>query len=97
MFKNKLDEQGKVVRKKARLVAKGYSQQEGIHFTETYAPITYLEVIRILLAFVTFNNMKLYQMDVKSVLLNSFIKEEVYVKQPLGFESVVFPKNMFSN
>jgi hypothetical protein len=39
-----------VTRNKARLVAKGYSQVEGLDFDETYAPITRLESIRILLA-----------------------------------------------
>jgi len=36
VFKNKLDENGMVVRNKARLVAKGYSQQEGINYKENY-------------------------------------------------------------
>ena len=89
--KKKLDEQGKVVRNKARLVAKGYSQQEGIDFIETYTNVARLEAIRILLAFATYNNIKLFQMDVKSAFLNGFIKEEVYVEQPSGFESVDFP------
>ena len=95
VFRNKLDEQGKVVRNKARLVAKGYSQQEGIDFTETYAPVARLEAIRILLAFATYNNIKLFQMDVKSAFLNGFIKEEVYVEQPPGFESVDFPQHVY--
>jgi len=60
VFRNKLDEQGKVVRNKARLVAKGYSQQEGIDFTETYAHVARLEAILILLAFATYNNIKLF-------------------------------------
>ena len=32
VFKNKMNEQGKVVRNKARLVCKGYSQQENIDY-----------------------------------------------------------------
>ena len=35
---------------------------------------------------------KLYQMDVKSAFLNGFIKEEIYVEQPLGFD---FPNHVF--
>lgn len=38
---------------------------------------------------------KLYQMDVKSVFLNGFIDEEVYVKQPPGFENPNFPNHVY--
>lgn len=86
VFKNKLDKAGKVARNKPRLVAQGYNQQEGIDYNETYAPVTRLEAIRILLAYDVQHNIKLFQMDVKSEFLNSFIEEEIYVKQPPGFE-----------
>ena len=43
VFRNKLDENGIVIRNKARLVAKGYNQEEGIDFDETFAPIARLE------------------------------------------------------
>ena len=83
MFQNKQDDQGVVVRNKARLVAKGFSQVEGLDFGETFAR---LEAIRILLAYASHHEMKLYQMDVKSVFLNGFINELVYVDQPPKFE-----------
>ena len=67
VFKNKLDENGTIIRNKARLVAKGYSQEEEIDYNETYALVARLEAIRILIVFACFNNFKLYQMDVKSV------------------------------
>jgi hypothetical protein len=79
VFRNKQDEHGVVTRNKSRLVAKGYSQVEGLDFGETYAPVARLESIRILLAYATYHDFKLYQMDVKSVFLNGPIKEEVYV------------------
>jgi hypothetical protein len=41
----------------------------------------------ILLAFITFNGFKLYQMDVKSVFLNGVIQEEMFIKQPPGFKN----------
>ena len=67
-FRNKLDEDGIVTRNKARLVAKGYSQQEGIDYDETYAPVARLEAIRMFLAFAAHSNFKVYQMDVKKRL-----------------------------
>ena len=70
VFRNKLDEDGIVTRNKARLVAKGYSQQEGIDYDETYAPVARLEAIRIFLAFAAHSNCKVYQMDVKSAFMN---------------------------
>ncbi|GKD12588.1 retrovirus-related pol polyprotein from transposon TNT 1-94 [Tanacetum coccineum] len=47
----------------ARLVAQGYNQQEGIDFDETFAPVARLEAIRIFLAFATYMNFIVYQMD----------------------------------
>ena len=91
VFRNKMDEAGVVVRNKARLVAKGYSQQEGIDYDETFAPVARLEAIRIFLAFAAHSNFKVYQMDVKSAFLNGELAEEVYVTQPPGFESDEFP------
>ena len=66
MFRNKLDENGTIIRNKARLVAKGYNQEEGIDYNETFAPVARLEAIRMLLAFASYMDFKLFQMDVKS-------------------------------
>jgi hypothetical protein len=79
VFKNKLGEDGEIVRNKAHLVAQGYSQVEGLHFGETSAPVARIEAIRILLVFVMSKGFKLDQMNVKSVFLNGVIQEEVYV------------------
>jgi hypothetical protein len=84
-----------VTRNKARLVAKGYSQVKGLDFDETYALVTRLESIRILLAYATYHGFKLYQMDVKSAFLNGPIKEEVYVEQPPGFEDSEYPSHVY--
>jgi hypothetical protein len=76
------------VRNKARLVAKGFSQVEGLYFGETFAPVARLEAIRILLAYASCYDIKLYQMDVKSAILNGFINELVYVEQPPGLKTL---------
>jgi hypothetical protein len=83
---NKEGGNGEVVRNKSRLVAQGFSQKEGIVYEETFAPVARLEAIRILLAFSVAKGFKLHKMDVKSAFLNGVLEEEVYVRQPPGFE-----------
>jgi hypothetical protein len=75
VFRNKQDEHGVVTRNKARLVAKGYAQVASLDFEETFAPVARLESIRILLAYAAHHSFRLFQMDVKSSLLNGPIKE----------------------
>ena len=48
-----------------------------------------------LFEFALFMDFKLFQMDIKSKFLNSFIAEEVYIKQPPNFESFDFPNHVF--
>ncbi|KAJ0820166.1 putative RNA-directed DNA polymerase [Helianthus annuus] len=89
VFKCKRDDRGVVVRIKARLVVQGFSQQEGIDFTKVYAPVARLEAIRIFLAFASWKNFKVYQLDVKSAFHYRKVKEEVYVGQPPGFTNPI--------
>ncbi|WVZ75647.1 hypothetical protein U9M48_023682 [Paspalum notatum var. saurae] len=84
VLKDKQGENGMVVPRK-----------EGIDYEETFAPVARLEAIRILLAFPASKGFKLQQMDVKSAFLNGFIEEEVFVRQPPGFESARFPDRVY--
>jgi hypothetical protein len=95
VLKNKQGEDGEVVRNKARLVTQGFSQVEGLDFGEIFAPVTYLEAIRILLAFVASKGFKLYQIDVKSAFLNDVIQEEAYVRQPLSFKNPKYSDRVY--
>ena len=80
VFRNKLNEDGQVTRNNARLVCKGYAQVEGIDFEETYALVARMESIRMILAYASSKNIKVYQMDVKSTFLNNKLEEEVYIE-----------------
>ena len=80
IYKTKYNEDGSVQKHKARLVAKGYSQQPGVDFTETFAPVAQMETIRIVLALAAQLELSVFQLDVKSAFLNGEIEEEVYVK-----------------
>ena len=59
------------------------------------APVARLEAIKILLAYACTHNIKLYQMDIKSALLNIYINEEVYVEQPPSFEDDKKPNYVY--
>jgi hypothetical protein len=72
-FKSKQGENGEVVRNKTHLFTQGFSQVEGLDFVEIFAPVARLESIRILLAFAAYKRFKLYQMNVKSAVINCVI------------------------
>ncbi|GJV69064.1 putative ribonuclease H-like domain-containing protein [Tanacetum coccineum] len=65
VFRNKKDERGIVIKNKARLVAQGYTQEEGIDYDEVFAPVARIEAIRLFLAYASFKDFVVYQMDVK--------------------------------
>lgn len=88
VFRNKLDENGEVIRNKARLVCKYYAQEEGIDYGETFSLVARLEGVRTLLAYSAYKGFKVYQMDVKSAFLNDILEEEVYIEQLEGFVDV---------
>jgi hypothetical protein len=86
VFINKLNEDGQVTKNKARLVCKGYTQVEGIEFEETFFLVSRMEAIRFLLDYACSNNIKVYQMDVKSSFLNGELEEEVHIEKPDRFQ-----------
>ncbi|GJZ39168.1 putative ribonuclease H-like domain-containing protein [Tanacetum coccineum] len=65
VVKNKKDERGIVIKNKVRLVAQGYTQEEGIDYDEVFAPVPKIEAIRLFLAYASFKDFVVYQMDVK--------------------------------
>ncbi|GJU79054.1 retrovirus-related pol polyprotein from transposon TNT 1-94 [Tanacetum coccineum] len=89
------DAENIIIRNKSRLVAKGYSQQEGIDFEESFAPVARLEAVRMFVAYAAHKNFTIYQMDVKTAFLNGTLKEEVFVSQPDGFVDLDFPNHVY--
>ncbi|GJZ98518.1 putative ribonuclease H-like domain-containing protein, partial [Tanacetum coccineum] len=64
-------------------------------YDEVFAPVARIEAIRLFLAYASFKDFVVYQMDVKSSFLYGKIKGEVYVCQPLGFEDPDFPDRVY--
>ncbi|GJW39448.1 putative ribonuclease H-like domain-containing protein [Tanacetum coccineum] len=73
----------------------GYTQEEGIDYDEVFALVARIEAIRLFLAYASFKDFVVYQMDVKSAFLYGKIEEEVYVCQPLGFKDLEFPDRVY--
>eukprot|EP01018_Ginkgo_biloba_P030139 Gb_08011 [translate_table: standard] len=80
IYKTKYKYDGSIDKHKARLVAKGYAQQEGVDYTETFAPVENMDTIKTVLVLATQHGWIIYQMDVKSALLNGYVDEEIYVE-----------------
>ncbi|GJU77993.1 copia protein [Tanacetum coccineum] len=83
VYRNKKDERGIVIRNKARLVSQGYTQEKGIYYEEVFAPVVRIKAIRLFIAYASYKDFVVYQIDVKSAFICGKIKEEVYVYQPL--------------
>jgi hypothetical protein len=66
-------------------VAKGYTQREGIHYNETFSPVSCKDSFRIIMALVAHYDLELHQMDMKTAFLNGDLDETVYMAQPKGF------------
>jgi len=83
----KLKPDGSIERFKARLCAEGYTQQAGIDYQETFAPVVRYDSIRLLLAIAAVNKMEIAQFNIKTAFLNGDLVEEIYMQQPEGFIS----------
>ena len=69
------------------MVAKGYTQEEGIDYEDTSSPVVKITSVRLILAIIAHIDLELYQMDVKTAFFNGELDEEIYMYQPLCFES----------
>jgi hypothetical protein len=81
---------GDVSRFKARFVAKGCSQRDGLDYTETVSLVIHMASLRLLLAIAAARDLELCQLDIDTAFLYAPIKEDVYIRQPLGFTDGTF-------
>nr|KAJ0227803.1 hypothetical protein LSAT_V11C100040470 [Lactuca sativa] len=95
VYRNKVDKDGIITCNKARLVAQGFTQIESIDYGETFAPVARIEAIRLFLAYASYMNFIVYQMDVKTAFLHGVLEEEVFLNQPPGFVDKDHPDNVY--
>jgi hypothetical protein len=76
-------------RYKARLVAGGHRQQQGLDYDDTYASVASYRTLRMMMAISAHEDLELRQFDVSTAFLNGMLKEEVYLRPPVGLEGIV--------
>lgn len=65
---------------------RGFTQEYGIDYQETFSPVVKFTSIRAILALAASKRMTLRQFDVKTAFLNGDLEENVYMKQPIGYD-----------
>jgi hypothetical protein len=86
VFKVKMLPNGQIDKYKARLCVRGFTQEYGVDYFETFAPVIRMESLRILLALAAAQDWEIHQMDVVSAYLLGELEEEVYIEVPKGLD-----------
>ena len=96
VYKIKTRSNGTVDLYKAHLVSKGFTQEYGIDYEKTLAPVARLSSIGTLIVVSAAGKWPLFHMDVKNAFLNGELSEEVYMKLPPGYSHLPrFPHRVF--
>jgi len=74
------------------LVALGNKQEYSLDYEETFVPVAKITTVRTILAITTSKAWPLHQIDVKNAFLNGDLKEEIYMKPPLGMSTTASDK-----
>jgi hypothetical protein len=86
VYKIKQKQDGSVDHYKAHMVTKGFKQRFGIDYGDTFSPMIKLAIIWLVLSLVVSRGWCLQQLDVQNTFLHGTLDEDVYMRQPPGYE-----------
>ena len=84
VFAYKKNAEGANILEKAHIVVQGFNQKPG-QFNETYAPVTKMTSIHILLAWAAIQDFDIFQFDCKTAFLHAKIRHPIYAHQFPGY------------
>ena len=96
VFAIKTDADGSIEHYKARIIAKGFSQIYQVNYDETFTPVVKWDSICILLMLTAQYDLKVHQMDVKTVFLNGDLDHAIYM-ECLQEVPITDPKELCGN
>jgi len=71
---------------RSRWVVRGDKQKTNLSLSDTFAPVSRITSLRILLALATLKNLRIFAWDIDSAYLHGKIDHELYVDFPDGYE-----------
>jgi hypothetical protein len=92
VYKVKRKSDGTIDMYKARLVAKGFKQRYGIDYEDTFSLVFKAATIRLILSVVVSRNWCILQLDVKNTFFHGVLEEDVFMRQPPGYEDSSSPR-----
>ena len=67
-------------------VVRGDKQKTDLSLSDTFAPVSHITLLQILLALVTIKNLRIFAWDVDSAYLHGKINHDIFVKLPEGYK-----------